>query len=284
MCGIREKVERLDERLCRFQFLTGNMLKLLAVTAMVIDHLCKIVLQWLLTDYWGEMAETGEMTWERFQQIDTWIRFDLQSVGAMAFPLFCFLLVEGFRHTGNRKRYLGTMLLFAVLSEIPFDIGFFSRYSIKEGTFPFYLEYQNVVFTLSLGLVTLECLVRLQETIGSRVGKAGTICFQGLSVVLIAGVAEIIRCDYGMEGIWIVVAFFVGRKSRIGQVLLFLLAYMLTTGNQPTVWVLLACLAILLYNGTRGVRKIKYSCYVFYPAHIGLLYLVTLALKQCLKG
>lgn len=176
------------------------------------------------------------------------------------------------------------MLLFAVLSEIPFDIGFFSRYSIKEGTFPFYLEYQNVFFTLSLGLAALECLVRLQEAIGSRVGKAGTICFQGLSVVLIAGVAEIIRCDYGMEGIWIVVAFFVGRKSRIGQVLLFLLAYMLTTGNQPTVWVLLACLAILFYNGARGVRKIKYSCYVFYPAHIGLLYLITLALKQCLKG
>ena len=123
----------LDRRLEQVQFLTGNSLKMIAVMAMVIDHTCKIVLQWLLSNYWGVMVDTGKLSWEQFEKIDYFIRFDLQSIGTIAFPLFCFLLAEGFQHTRNKKRYIGLMLVFALISEIPFDIGFFSRYSLMEG-------------------------------------------------------------------------------------------------------------------------------------------------------
>ena len=59
----------LDRKINRIQFLSGNSLKVIAVLTMLIDHLCKIVLQWLLSNYWGAMADNGQMSWERFREI-----------------------------------------------------------------------------------------------------------------------------------------------------------------------------------------------------------------------
>lgn len=262
----------LDKKLEKFQFLTGNSIKLIAVFTMVIDHLCKIVLQLLLSDYWFVMVDTGQMSWEQFQQLDTFIRFDLQSIGTMAFPLFCFLLAEGFQYTRSKKRYISIMFVFAVISEIPFDIGFFSRYSKMEGTFPFYFNYQNVFFTLFLGLIALLCLEKFSYQSEKKSDKIKAAVLQILCVSAIAAIAELIRCDYGMEGILFIVVFYLCRKSRICQVLLFLLAYIAATGNQPTLYILICCLIILLYNGKRGKLKLKYFFYAFYPIHIIILF------------
>ena len=272
----------IDRKINRIQFLTGNSLKFIAVLTMVIDHLCKIVLQWLLSNYWGPMVDNEQMSWERFQEIDNLIRFDLQSIGTIAFPLFCFLLAEGFQHTRSKKRYIGLMLAFALISEIPFDIGFFSAYSRMEGTFPFYLKYQNVFFTLFLGLLTLVCLERFSCESDLPVDRIKSVVLQVLSVVLFSSIAEGIRCDYGMQGILFISAFYICRNHRIYQVLLFLLAYMGATGNQPPLCTLLAGLLILLYNGKRGKLKLKYFFYVFYPAHILALYLIQVGLGKYL--
>ena len=279
---VRQWGQHIDGRIERIQFLTGSSLKLIAIFSMVIDHTCKIVLQWMLANHWGVMVDHGQMSWEQFQKIDHLIRFDLQSIGTIAFPLFCFLLSEGFQHTRNRSRYIGSMLLFAFLSELPFDIGFFSTYSTKEGTFPFYPSYQNVFFTLFFGLSTLVCLERFSCGSRSGSGKIGPVFLQVLSIALFALLAELIRCDYGMQGIFFIAAFYVCRGHRAGQILLFLLAYMGTTGNQPPLCILLACLLILLYNGQRGKLKLKYFFYAFYPIHISILYLITLQLEYSL--
>lgn len=272
-------IQRIDERFSHVQFLTGNSLKVIAVLAMVIDHICKIVLQWLLSNYWGAMVDNGQMSWEQFQQIDNFIRFDLQSIGTIAFPLFCFLLAEGFQYTRDKKHYIGLMFTFALISEIPFDIGFFSEYSRMEGTFPFYLKYQNVFFTLFLGLLTLVCLERLSCKSVVKADKIKSVIFQVICVAALALVAELIHCDYGMQGILFIVAFYVCRNHRIYQVLLFLLAYMGATGNQPPLCTFLACLLILLYNGKRGKLKLKYFFYAFYPVHILVLYLIQIGLR-----
>lgn len=76
------------------------------------------------------------------------------------------------------------MLAFALISEIPFDIGFFSAYSRMEGTFPFYLKYQNVFFTLFLGLLTLVCLERFSCESDLPVDRIKSVVLQVLSVVL----------------------------------------------------------------------------------------------------
>ena len=88
--NIRHIVNYITEKIGQFQCLTGNTIKLIAVSAMFIDHFCKIVLQWLLANYWGPMMFAGDITEEHFRKIDTFIRFDLQGVGTIAFPLFCF--------------------------------------------------------------------------------------------------------------------------------------------------------------------------------------------------
>ena len=167
-------------------------------------------------------------------------------------------------------------------AEIPFDIGFFSAYSRMEGTFPFYLKYQNVFFTLFLGLLTLVCLERFSCESDLPVDRIKSVVLQVLSVVLFSSIAEGIRCDYGMQGILFISAFYICRNHRIYQVLLFLLAYMGATGNQPPLCTLLAGLLILLYNGKRGKLKLKYFFYVFYPAHILALYLIQVGLGKYL--
>ena len=139
--------------------------------------------------------------------------------------------------TGN------TLKVIAVLTMI---VGFFSRYSIAENTFPFYFKYQNVFFTLFLGLVALTCLEKFSSISAKQTDKIRGIILQIISVAVIGIIAELFRCDYGLEGILYIAAFYVCRKNRIYQVLLFLLAYMVATGNQPPLCTLLACVLILL--------------------------------------
>ena len=50
------------------------------------------------------------------------VYLSMRCLGRIAFPLFCFVLVEGFFHSSNRNRYLGRLLFFTALSEIPFDL------------------------------------------------------------------------------------------------------------------------------------------------------------------
>lgn len=83
------------------------------------------------------MINNGQMSQEQFYKIDNFIRFDLQSIGTIAFPLFCFLLAEGFQHTRNKKRYIGLMFAFALISEIPFDMGFLADIHLWKAHFRF---------------------------------------------------------------------------------------------------------------------------------------------------
>lgn len=276
-------INQLDIKRQRIQFLTGNSLKIIAILTMLFDHFCKIVLPWFVDNYWGVLEQTGQITTQQFMDIDWFIRSKLYAVGTVAFPLFCFLLSEGFHYTKNRKRYIGSMLAFAILSELPFDLGFFSLLSQRANTYPFYWEYQNVFFTLFLGLIMLMCLEKFSCKTENRAGKIKAFVLQLMSVIIMAALAELIHCDYGSEGILIIAAFYIARGNRLYQVILFLIAYMLATGAQPTIPILISCILILLYNGKRGKLKLKYFFYVFYPLHIAILYGITLLLPQMIK-
>ena len=129
----------IDKKLRKVQFISGNTLKIIACVCMFVDHFSKIP----MNKYMGELFSlslSGTISNEQFFSIQDFQRTILFGIGSIAFPLFCFLLVEGFQHTRNRKRYIGSMLIFAVISEVPFDIGFFSTFSMDAGTFPFYFE------------------------------------------------------------------------------------------------------------------------------------------------
>lgn len=182
-------IKRVDKRLQAVQCLTGNKIKIIACITMLIDHFSKIFLESIMNDKLFPLYLAGGMSTEQFYGIDAFQKNILNGIGTIAFPLFCLLLSEGFFYTKNRKRYIGGMLAFALISEVPFDIGFFSRYSIAEGTFPFYLQYQNVFFTLFLGLLTLVIIEKVALKIsgdGRKSKVTKILCQLGVVIIKVA--------------------------------------------------------------------------------------------------
>ncbi|MFW5675470.1 MAG: TraX family protein [Acetivibrio ethanolgignens] len=211
--------------------ISGSTLKILAVISMLIDHTAAILLEPLHPYY-------------------TLCR----NLGRLAFPIFCFLLVEGYVHTRDVKKYGLRLFIFAIISEIPFDLAFSG--SIVG------MHYQNVFFTLLLGLCVLYFLDRCQEPV-LRV------------LVLIFGMAAatLLRTDYSWKGIAAIVVLYVMRRDRLQQSIIGAVAF---SWEPPA---MLAFLPIYFYNGKRGI-SMKYLFYVFYPAHLLLL----VCIKQLLPS
>lgn len=130
----------------RFRILDGFTLKWIAIISMVIDHFGGIVMDGVLAPYRvdGAIYFTADMPW--LIRNAPMIKTVCEALGSVAFPIFCFLLVEGFLHTRNRMRYGLRMGLFALLSEIPFNLA-------HNGS-SLYPSLQNVMFTLCIGIFT----------------------------------------------------------------------------------------------------------------------------------
>ena len=124
----------------KFQVLSGRALKLIAITLMLIDHTGLMIL-------YNYPATTATLF--SFGGVDySWYRI-FRDIGRAAFPIFCFLLVEGFLHTHNRKKYGLNLFLFACISEIPWNFMFTNTWRY---------EKQNVFFTLFLGYLAFCAL------------------------------------------------------------------------------------------------------------------------------
>lgn len=178
----------------------------------------------------------------------------LRCVGRLAFPIFCFLLVEGFYHTRNVWKYMLRLGTFAILSEAPFDLAFGYRLWSP--------EKQNVFFTLLIGLIMIWILDQEREIV-TRVGV----------VILAMWAAELLHTDYGFRGILLIAVFqMTGSRKTVqyaaGAAWNFLWRSRLQYAGA------LAMIPIALYNGQKG-RSMKYFFYLFYPVHLLVLYLLT---------
>ncbi len=243
--------------------LTGFDLKRLAVISMVIDHIGSFLLGAMLIPY----KNGGTLVVDQSSPISLWRIMQAQEVcdilGRAAFPIFCFLMVEGFLHTRDRVGYALRMGLFALISEIPYDLVQFHT--------PFSLRLQNVMFTLTVGIFTLLAVSwaeeRWRKTPWLRWGAVIGLTAAGMALALL------VRGEYVFLGV-------------LAAVLLYLLrnkGYLRVAGLAPLLvvspWVLLAAPPILLYNGERG-RGSKWFFYVFYPVH----FLVFAALAAWISG
>ena len=130
--------------------ISGSTLKIIAAISMVLDHVSRIVLT------------NGIMTHASYNQIsdEQWAILSeasdvLHVLGRIAFPLFCFLIVEGFLHTHDIKKYLRNMLVFAIIAEPIYDF-------VQTGQL-FDLRQQNVMYELLLSLVFLIILEKIQS-------------------------------------------------------------------------------------------------------------------------
>ena len=179
----------------------------------------------------------------------------LRYIGRLAFPIYCFLLVEGYHHTRNQMRYLRDLLIFAVISEIPFEICFLA----EKGN-----GFHNVYWTLSIGMGVMMALDY------AKAKYANATWMNLLIMVVGAYAAETLGCDYGAIGVLLIFILYQTRNDRAKQSIFGGIA-MLYEVTGP-----IAFLLTFFYNGERKIKKYKYAFYAFYPVHLLLLYLMRL--------
>lgn len=236
--------------------LSGTALKLIAIVTMVIDHIGAVVI---------EAGFLDVRNFEHFNQLITteygkqWLVIDsaLRFIGRISFPIFCFLLAEGFFHTKNRNKYAANMLIFAFISEIPFDLAVFNKV--------LYWDYQNIYFTLFLGLLVMIGM----ECVSSSYFK---------QMLVVAGgcvMAYMLRTDYNIWGIILIASFYMYHGNKKKQLLVGGAAAALESSGFLGA-AAIAMIPIWKYNGERGKFKMKYFFYCFYPAHLLILYVVRL--------
>lgn len=234
---------------------TSASLHIMAMAFMLCDHL------------WGTVVSGND-----------W----LTCIGRLAFPIFAFLLVEGYFHTRNFKKYILRMLLFAVISEAPFNLAI--------GGSVFYPYHQNVLWSFLISLV----LIHWNERVTDRpTWIRALVCLGTLLVALVGGLLTMV--DYHHAGILTVLVFYVFRQKKwwsyAGQLLCLWyinceilggLVYELpcfgTTISIPQQgFALLALLPIWLYRGKQGyhTRLLQYTYYAFYPVHLLILGLIS---------
>ena len=228
------------------------------------DWLKVIAMVTMLADHTGVVLFPDDIGW--------------RLIGRIAFPIYVWLLVEGFSHTSDLR-----MGAFALISEVPFDLA-------VSGTAVSW-EWQNVYWTLTSGLLMLYILERIR-------GR-GLVRWLLTALVVCAFMAavELLGFDYGCTGPFLVFVFYLyaryGHPHPAVGFLLFCAANLLTPVlngyplNYPVVWLNAASTAVIegfgifavplicLYNGVRRWKRGRYFFYLYYPAHLLLLYAVS---------
>ena len=225
----------------KFRFplrLTGNQLKLLAMLAMTCDH----------------------VGLQLFPELDF-----LRWIGRLAMPLYAYMIAEGCRYTRNRKKYLLGIALMALVCQIVY---FFFMDSL----------YQCILVTFSISIALIYLLDNAKGFFGWLNLFVGIVIAWFLSSMLPEMLPHTdFRIDYDMWGIALPVLIYLGKNRKESLLLAAMgiggLGYYYG-GEQ---WLgLLALIPLALYDGTRGKSNIKLLFYLYYPAHLVVIYLLSL--------
>lgn len=237
----------------KIKIINSEFLKIMALVFMLFDHM------------WATIIPGNQ-----------W----MTNVGRLAFPIFAFLIVEGFIHTSDFKKYVKRLLIFGLISEIPFNL----MYS-GSVFFPF---HQNVMFTLLLGLLTINEIEKIKTNKDWKFVTKSVLKILGLLLISVVGFV-----DYGLTGVLTIIAFYIFRNFKfawLGQLVSFILLYIVFFKGQSVIVNLcgmeyflplqglsiLALIPIWMYNGKRESKNkiLQYSFYAFYPIHMLALYLI----------
>lgn len=211
------------------------VLKIIALTSMVIDH-------------YGAIFKSGVYIY--------------RIIGRLAFPIYAFLLVEGYIHTKNVKKYAIRLLFFAIVSELPFDLAFFGKLGFV---------HQNIFFTLFIGLI----LMYLMDNKGVKYNFNNNLLILAASLL-----ALLTAVDYRYVGIIYILTFYYTKdypnpKKLYTQAIVIFLTNLFTLGSGQQ-FALLALPIIYLYNGKLGPKNkfLQIFFYVAYPLHLLIFYLM----------
>ena len=193
----------------------------------------------------------------------------LRAVGRLSFPIFAFLLTEGYVHTKSFSKYFLRLLVLAVISEIIYDYVFYERF--------IYLGANNIFFTLALGLFTLflldksRCLVK--RYFKDKIDLIIILPITYLLIVVIMGlIAEFLSFSYGMLGI-LIISFFYLFKNNFLLMVISVSISTLILGEPMQYFSLFSLILIYFYNKKLG-KKCKIFFYLYYPLHILVLGLI----------
>ena len=232
------------EKADKIRILDGTMLKIIAMVSMVFDHV-------------GDMF---------FPDTD-WMRM----VGRIAMPIFAFCITEGYIHTRNKNKYLMRMGVFALISEVPFDLAFDGKVG---------LSHQNIMLSFFLAIIALMLFDLIRGSKDEIKGRNSVLLtiLGVLAVIAMAVLAFLVKADYTMFAVASVFLFYAFKDTNHfvrpipGVAFLALtrtVGYYCTTG--------LSIIPLLLYNGKKG-KGLKWLFYIFYPGHLLLLYVLKLIL------
>lgn len=223
-------------------------LKLIACVTMLIDHVAATLV-------WNYYLEIRSFELYCFYNA-------LRLIGRVAFPIFCFLLVEGAHYTRNPKKYAVRLAVGAVLAEIPFDIAFFDGIT---------MAHSSVIVTLLLGFGMIQAMKKVEG-------------FWKFVVILPFYVAaELLGTDYGGLGIEVIAVLALTRGVKYEKLLQLIgLAMILVPGKAWNLgfmyanmegFAVLAVIPIFCYSGKKltGNKVVQWGFYLFYPVHIGVL-------------
>lgn len=206
----------------------------------------------------------------------------LRCIGRLAFPIYAFMIVEGFKHTSNVKKYMLRMLAFAILSEIPFNL------MVSGGLY--YPLHQNVLWTFLIGLI---CMYTINQT--KKFKNQIIQIVLSLAITFLGYLAGIILLtDYNGCGVLMILVFyFFGEKNIFHKLIQLILMYYINVemlsglyfmfnvfGITINIYLqglaLFSLILIWLYNGEKGIKSksFQYFCYTFYPLHMLILALI----------
>ena len=225
--------------------LNGNQLKLLALIAMTVDHIGLFIFP-------HEIA--------------------FRIIGRLAMPVFAFMIAEGCNRTRNRKRYFFTVLLVGLICQLVYAVVMIS-------------SYQCIMITFAMSIAMICLFKRAQERgkmlpwllFALGVAAVYFIC-EELPVYLHRSRYSVLRdfdVDYGFWGVMLPVLIYSG-KDKWQRLFMALAGLSLIALDYHSIqWYSLAALPFLaLYNGQRRQKNIKFFFYIYYPAHLVVLYAI----------
>ncbi len=232
----------------------GSVLKLIAIITMFIDHAAAVLIEMGYFKVNEAAAEnnTGVIV----------LDFVMRAIGRIAFPIFCFLLVEGYVHTRSKWKYLRNLIIFGLISEVPFDLAF-------QGD-PLVLTYNNVYFNLMFSLLMMMCWDKITKGSFKESGVATRIMAISM-VIVIAALATVTFTDYYCFGPLLVFFMFIFRGKKLPMFLSGLVVLFITGITE--LFALVDYALFFNYNGQRG-RQRKMLFYLFYPVHLSILVLI----------
>lgn len=224
--------------------LTGNQLKLIAIVLMTIDHIGGYILpQYIILRY----------------------------IGRLAMPVFAWMIAEGCYYTKNRSRYLLTMLGFAAVCQVV--------YLVFRGSLT-----QCILVTFSLSIILIYVM-----DYASKKGDFISLCLMGGVFVAVTYICVFLpgdlpgtdfSIDYGLCGVLLPVFIYMGRTKQEKLLLTAAGLTVLALNTNFVQWFALLSVPLLaLYNGERGKKNLKYLFYIYYPAHLAVIYGIALLLK-----